>query len=223
MGILDDAGGLINRGVASAGRGTRSISLKAQVSDLNKRRETLASQLGAALYEETRNDPQFRTPYEGLYVSIETLDQQKEALLLELKNLEIQAQLANAPQQAAGGPAWIVCPTCGKQLSVEDAFCSGCGMGMAAIKQQMRLCGNCGLALDSSDLFCVGCGQPVPPVAQVAEAVEAAPAVEQAAAVVVEEAPVEQAPVVVVGQCANCGFVNAPDAAFCQNCGNRLQ
>ena len=134
MGFLDDAGNLFNKGVASAGRTTRSISLKSQINDLNKRRETIMAQIGANLYEETRIDPKFRAPNEELYASVESLDQQKASLQEELANLETQAQAPAQPadQQPIQPPVveaqpMVACPTCGKMLSVNDAFCSGCG------------------------------------------------------------------------------------------------
>lgn len=46
MGFLDNASNLLNRGVANAGRGTKVISLKAQIADLGRSRNSLMAQLG---------------------------------------------------------------------------------------------------------------------------------------------------------------------------------
>ena len=194
MGILDDAGNLLNRGVASAGRTTRSISLKSQINDLNKRRETLMAQLGANLYDEVRNDPRLRAPNEGILFAVDNLDQQTAALQLELANLEAQAQVGAAGQP--GMPGMITCPTCATQVSTGNAFCTGCGMSVAAMPQPVppmpqpvppmpqpippvppvpqpmqqgtKLCPNCGFVLGEADRFCTNCGYstPAPPAEQ---------------------------------------------------------
>ena len=232
MGILDDAGNLFNRGVASAGRTTRSISLKSQISDLNKRRETLMAQFGANLFEEFRNDPKYRVPNESIYFAVDNLDQQIAALQSELAALEQQAQAAAQPQPQPvyqpSGPT-IACPTCGNRVPMQDTFCSGCGTNVQSVKQSVRLCTNCGFVLGANDRFCTNCGFSFPeavvepavvPVAAPMAVPIAEPVVEQAAAPIAEPviAPVAEQQ----KTCSACGFANVPAAMFCIGCGNRL-
>lgn len=155
MGLLDNAGNLLNRGVANAGRGTKAISLKAQIADLNRSRVSLMAQLGESLYEPTRALEEYRASREALYVSIEELDAQRIALQNELDSIERQANLATAPAPA------VRCPKCGRGLSQGDAFCPGCGTSVEQARANQHLCMSCGNALGSDDMFCMNCGTPV--------------------------------------------------------------
>ena len=128
--LLENAGNLLNRGVAAAGRGTKSISLKNQINDLVKRREKLTAELGADLYTVTRFDPNFRAPRESIYGGIESMDAQIEALQIELANIEQEAQTANAAQPVQAPAAF--CPSCGNALQPSDAFCRNCGTAAQA-------------------------------------------------------------------------------------------
>ena len=67
MSFLESVQSTFNRGVAAAGRTTDSVKLKGQMSDANKRRQSLAAQLGASLYDLTKDDPSFRQGREALY------------------------------------------------------------------------------------------------------------------------------------------------------------
>ena len=159
MGVLNDAGNLINRGMASAGRTARSISLKAQISDMGKHRERLESRLGASLYEETRHDSRFRASRESLYSSIESLDIQREFLKVELANIELQVQLATTATSEFREPQKVfLCQHCGRQIQVEDAFCPGCGNSTSLVKESANLCPACGYPLEFDDMFCPNCG-----------------------------------------------------------------
>lgn len=59
----------------------------------------------------------------------------------------------------------LTCPKCGKTLTADDRFCSGCGSSIAS------KCPGCGKAISAGDLFCSGCGrllkQPNPSVPQI--------------------------------------------------------
>lgn len=74
MGFLDDVQASLNRGVAGANRGVESMKLKSQLNDANKRRSQLAAQLGASLYEATKDDESFRAGREQLYDGIAQID-----------------------------------------------------------------------------------------------------------------------------------------------------
>lgn len=166
MSLLDDASSLVNRGIASAGRGTKSLTLKAQIGDLNRKREGLASQLGASLYEETRTDPRFRASREALYASIEALDAERLALQEELVAIERQAQISAMPVAAA------ICPSCGGAVGADDVFCSTCGTNVIEARKDVRLCSKCSSPLSPDDLFCMACGTPVAAVPDPAPAYE---------------------------------------------------
>ena len=70
MGLLDDVQSTINRGVAATGRTARVVKLKSQMTDSLKRRQNLAAQLGASLYDATKDNDEFRAGREGLYDGI---------------------------------------------------------------------------------------------------------------------------------------------------------
>ena len=53
MGFFDDIQASMNRGMASAGRAVDTQKIKMQMNDAAKRRQALAAQLGASLYDVT--------------------------------------------------------------------------------------------------------------------------------------------------------------------------
>jgi hypothetical protein len=132
--ILENAGNLFNRGVAAAERGTKSLSLKSQINDLNRQREKLTSDLGASIYQETRYDTTFRASREGFYSAIESVDAQIATIQDELTALEQEAQAAaNQPMTVQPVvPAEHKCPSCGAIAQSSDAFCRSCGTAIPA-------------------------------------------------------------------------------------------
>ena len=74
MGFLDNVQSSINRGMAGANRSANAMKLKSQLSDAMKRRQALAAQLGASLYDVTKGDPSFRSGREALYDGIAAID-----------------------------------------------------------------------------------------------------------------------------------------------------
>jgi hypothetical protein len=155
MGILDSIQGGINKGADAAGRATKKIQLNAQISDINKQRDRLLAQLGASLFLETRDDPRFRAPREQVYAGIEALDDRRAGVQNELSQLEQQGQVAAAARMT------ISCPTCGRSLAANSAFCTGCGTAISAIRESLSLCTICGAALEPNTRFCTSCGTPV--------------------------------------------------------------
>ena len=99
MGLLDDVQSTINRGVAATGRTARVVKLKSQMTDSLKRRQNLAAQLGASLYDATKDNDEFRAGREGLYDGIAAIDAEREQLQAEIDMLERQA--AEEAQAAA--------------------------------------------------------------------------------------------------------------------------
>lgn len=203
MGFLDDVQASVNRGVAGANRGVESMKLKNQMNDAMKRRQQLAAQLGASLYEVTREDAALRSGREALYDGIAAIDQERDAIQAQLDELERQA--AAAAQAAAS----IECPFCHTRISATDMFCCGCGKPMAEIQAAyaaapavpaepepapvavQAVCPACGSPINEGDAFCMNCGaklgaaapepapepaaQPVSPDQPAAPAPDAAP------------------------------------------------
>lgn len=170
MGFLDDVQASVNRGVAGANRGVESMKLKNQMNDAMKRRQQLAAQLGASLYEVTREDAVLRSGREALYDGIAAIDQERDAIQAQLDELERQA--AAAAQAAAS----IECPFCHTRISATDMFCCGCGKPMAEIQAAyaaapavpaepepapvavQATCPACGSPVNEGDAFCMNCG-----------------------------------------------------------------
>jgi hypothetical protein len=155
MGILDNIQSGLNKGVASTSRATRSLQLKGSLSTLDKQRAEQLAQLGASLYEQTRNDLVIRGSREAIYAAIEALDTQRAAVLEELTLLE----QANQQQQMASQK--IPCPNCGKPIPANSAFCVGCGASISQVHISAGQCSNCGSPLAPGVAFCTACGTPI--------------------------------------------------------------
>ncbi len=186
MGFLDNVQSTFNRGVAAAGRTTDSVRLRAQMADAVKRRQNLAAQLGASLYDVTCDDPTFRTGRESLYDAIAAVDAERAQIQSELDRIEQEAQAAQSASSS------VSCPFCGARLSATDVFCSGCGKPMTEIEAARNAaqqpapavsdgpsCPECGAAMNVGDLFCMNCGHKLDAPAAASEP-EPAPAPEPA-------------------------------------------
>lgn len=179
MGFLDDVQASLNRGVAGANRGVESMRLKSQMSDAMRRRQQLAAQLGASLYEATKDIPEFRAGREQLFDGIAQIDAERVSIQAQLDELERQA--AQSAQTATA----IDCPFCHTRISASDLFCSGCGKPMAEIQAALHadspvtgsaaasssqassgedalsanpVCPICGAPVGAGDAFCMSCG-----------------------------------------------------------------
>ncbi|OUN88973.1 zinc ribbon domain-containing protein [[Collinsella] massiliensis] len=170
MGFLDDVQASLNRGVAGANRGVETLKIKNQMNDAMKRRQQLAAQLGASLYEVTKDDPAFRTGREQLFDGIAQIDAERASLQAQLDEIERQNA---ASQQAA---TVVVCPFCHTRISASDMFCAGCGKSMAEIMAASgaqapapapatpaapagSVCPKCGAPVNPGDAFCMSCGE----------------------------------------------------------------
>ena len=238
MGFLDGAGNLLNRGVANAGRSTRSLSIKATLTDLKKQREELCCQLGASLYEETRQMASLHDPRQALYAAIEALDVQRATLQNELADIEEQARLA----RAAGSRR---CPSCGTPFGPEDMVCVECGTRVESPSSVLLLgrsdlsCAVCGEPLAGDVRFCMNCGATVhmpttapsasdafaPMPTPVPDGSQTMPAPVPPTPADAPSIPSTPAPMP-IGQraalCSNGGYENGSDAVFCRSCGQRL-
>ena len=131
MGFLDDVQSTFNRGVAATGRTARIVKLKSELNDAVKRRQGFTAQLGASLYEVTREDATLRQGREGLYDAIAQIDLERERLQAEIDQLERESE------EQAQAAAVVTCPFCGSRLSASDLFCSGCGKPMQRFRQRL--------------------------------------------------------------------------------------
>lgn len=164
MGFLDNVTSAVNRGTAAAGRGVDKIKLNARIGELNKQRQALAAQLGASLYEATRNDAALVSGREALYEGIARVDAERE---------ECQRQIAAIDEQAAAAAtaaAGFACAVCGARMTGADLFCSGCGAPADRARAQAApapaapsgpVCASCGAPLGEEDVFCMSCGAKV--------------------------------------------------------------
>lgn len=165
MGILDNITSSVNKGLAATNRATSTMKLKAQMNDALKRRQNLAAQLGASLYEATKDDENLRKGREALYDGIAACDEERAACQEEIARIESEAQ------SAAASAATTSCPFCGAKIGASDMFCSGCGKSMdeiraASASQQSAapneytgpVCPSCGAPVQEEDVFCMNCG-----------------------------------------------------------------
>ena len=160
MSFFDDLQNSINRGVAGANRTGSTIKLKAQLSEAMKRRQTLAAQLGASLYDATKDDLTFRAGREAIYDGIAAIDAERAGYQAEIDRIEAEAQ---AVQAAA---VHYTCPFCGSTVAASDLFCSGCGKPMAEIEAAITKQRTSGIASAaasdaSSSATCPQCGAPI--------------------------------------------------------------
>ena len=174
MGFLDSIQSSINRGAAAANRTATTMQLKTQMNEALKRRQSLAAQLGASLYEATRNDPALRAGREALYDGIAQCDTERAQCQAQIDQIE------QASQAAAAAASYYVCPFCGSHVGAADMFCSGCGKPMDQIKAALAAqnpaaggaapgavmgaapagptCPQCGAPIHAGDAFCMSCG-----------------------------------------------------------------
>lgn len=171
MSFFDDLQNSINRGVAGANRTGSTIKLKAQLSEAMKRRQTLAAQLGASLYDATKDDPELRAGREAIYDGIAAIDAERAGYQAEIDRIEAEAQAAQA------AAVHYTCPFCGSTVAASDLFCSGCGKPMAEIEAAITkqrtsgiataavsdasssaTCPQCGAPINEGDVFCMSCG-----------------------------------------------------------------
>ena len=169
MGFLDSLQSSVNRGMAATGRATSTMKLKAQMSEALKRRQALAAQLGASLYDVTKDDANLRAGREALYDGIAACDAERAQCQAEIERLEAESAAATAAN------SYYVCPFCGSHVVATDLFCSGCGKPMAEITAALSAqqqapaapvapvsgaaaCPQCGAPVNAGDVFCMSCG-----------------------------------------------------------------
>lgn len=166
MGFLDNVTSAVNRGTAAASRGAEKVKLNARISELVKTRQALAAQLGASLYDATKDDPAFTAGRESLYQGIAQCDAEREECQRQIEAIE-----AAAAEQTSAQVTYK-CTACGAKVGANDLFCSGCGAPAEQIRPQGvsgaaaaaspapagRTCAACGAAMNEDDMFCMSCG-----------------------------------------------------------------
>lgn len=163
MGFLDDISATFNRGAAATGRTAKTIKLKGQIADVNRRRQSLAAQLGALLYDQFKDDEAVRGGYEELFAGIAACDEERAGYQAEIEEIEAEAAAASEAAKT------LECPHCHTRVAKSDLFCSGCGMPIEQIRAAaeeraareaaaVTSCPRCGAPVGDDDLFCTACG-----------------------------------------------------------------
>lgn len=190
MGFLDNVSSAVNRGTSSVGRAADKAKLKSQLGEINKRRQQLAAQLGASLYDATKDDPALRAGREPLFDGIAACDAERAACQQQIDIIDAQAAAATVAAST------FQCAVCGTTMNGNDLFCAGCGTPAAQAMPQQAApqapaatgtpCPQCGAPVGADDLFCMSCGY------KLGGAPEQAPV--QETVTVVEEVVIETAP-----------------------------
>ena len=163
MGLLDNVTAAVNRSTESAGRAAEKLKLKNQINEINKRRQALAAQLGASLYDITKDIPELRAGREALYDGIAACDAERADAQAKIEELD-------AMQQAATTAATTFkCAVCGASMNGGDLFCSGCGTPAAQAQPATSVaavaggptCPTCNAPINEGDLFCMSCGNKI--------------------------------------------------------------
>lgn len=163
MGIFDNVTSAVNRGTEQAGRAAEKLRLKNQINEINKRRQQLAGQLGASLYDATKDMPELRQGREALYDGIAACDTERAQCQQKIDELDLLSQAA------ANAALSYKCSVCGATLAGDDIFCSGCGTPAAqaratsAANSSGIVCTQCGAPISEGDMFCMNCGAKVAP------------------------------------------------------------
>lgn len=249
MGIFDSAADALNRGVASAGRSTKSMGVKSRMADLDKSGDAFYARLGRLGKPLLEADDAFRSQNSELFASIAEYEQQRSALIAELEQIQRQAELAAQAQMGRK------CPNCGTPNRNDDSFCVQCGHRLDAPEPpKARVCPQCSTPLREGANFCVSCGYrigetPQPTVrfptgtndvadckpetvaqqadSPILEGFLSSSEPPAAATVKMPEIASERpkpstppaTPNPASGVCPACGFKNAPEANFCRSCG----
>lgn len=195
MGFFNNVSNSFNRGVSTVSRSGKTAQLNMQLNELMKQRQGLAAQLGASLYDATKNDPRFTAGREGLYGGIASIDAQR-------ANIEAQIGQLRADQAAQTAASQTYrCPSCGSTVAATDLFCSGCGLPIAQVIAGQPRYMNPASAQQQSY-------SPVPFQQQ---------PVYGAASSFSPSTPAATGRV-----CPNCGAPMGEDDLFCMNCGTRV-
>ena len=143
MGIFDSAQDLLNRGMAATERGTRMVSLKAQLGDAERQRDKALMAFGESVYRAAVEDPSLRVGREELFADVEAAygliaDISHDILAVEDEGRAARAAAeqakvegrAEAPAEAVSEGRLYACPSCGADVEGGHKFCSSCGSSL---------------------------------------------------------------------------------------------
>lgn len=160
MGLLDDAKATISRGTAAAERTAKTLTLKNRIDGLQKQRRDLVAQIGASLYEVTKDIEEFREGRESIYEAIYKCDKEKNECQSRIDELEAESRAASL----------VECHKCGDKVSSSDAFCWSCGSPVDkdinnSVESKISpedatvfRCEKCSSPVADDDAFCMKCG-----------------------------------------------------------------
>lgn len=172
MGAINDTQAFVSQGLAGANSDMESMRLKDQMSGALNRRQQYVAELGASLYEATKDDSMMRSGREDLYDGIAAIDQELERIQAQLDDIERQAE------DTAQAAVSIACPFCHTRMEATDMFCSGCGKPMSEVQARLAaaetagsapvnpdgnqhavpVCPACNSVVREGDAFCMYCG-----------------------------------------------------------------
>ena len=119
--------------------------------------------------------------------------------------------LSNMLSHNKNASVTLNCPTCQKQLSENDVFCSSCGTNVQSFIQVTLLanCPSCNNSITSSDVFCSGCGYNIQQYKQSYYSSSQ----EEKQTILLSN---------IQNNCSKCGNTPQVGDTFCENCGNKL-
>ena len=159
MGFFDSAQDLLNRGMAATERGTRSLSLKAQLADANRQRDRAYAALGESLYAATHDNAMQRVGREELYLAVEEANRLREDIERQIAEVEEQSAAARAAAEERAAASQTV-----EANVTEEAPAAGqapADAGAAATSR--RICPVCGTLAAPEHKFCAACGKELLP------------------------------------------------------------
>lgn len=245
MGYFDEMKNMLGRGMNVADRKTQELRLQADLSRISSSLESAYSTLGKALYTHPAFASQIQRECPGEYNVVASLLKEEQSVRRRIEEVQQQAAMTNLQAYRQAGK--FSCPKCGTFVTLDMAFCPTCGDNLSELKSRYRVCPNCNTYYDSDSVFCVQCGSKtieVPIAKAVQRYVEdkeipsdtpqvTEPSTQDDSQASIDSSPdhetqdveahiVEDPLIPKPLTCPRCGAVISADAAFCGECGARL-
>lgn len=113
--VADKTGKAAGRAADAAGKKATELAsatrINLQIFDLNTECEALYKEIGKMVYE----------VHQGAEIANDEIDGRMEQVD------EKQARIASLREELSGMKSFVTCPSCGRQCSKDDSFCSSCG------------------------------------------------------------------------------------------------
>ena len=240
MDIIEKVQGAFNKGSSTASRSVEMARQKNRLKDISQQRTRLTAQLGAVLYEKTKDDPSWTSGLQELYSEIAKLDEDRDSVNAQIQSLTAQEQ---AEENLAHT---FSCPSCGTTCSFADHYCMGCGQPIDDAKPspsaerpiQNLICPICGNDVEPEDSFCMSCGGALQRKVNSAASPSAESTVLEEKSAVAPSNPAfdselkkqperpQVSPIALPSEdisfCPACGQKTYPSDAFCIECGAKL-